>query len=280
MRILITSNCQSYGLANSIMQLVPGAQVKALPGRLIEDGRHKEDLATSFDVVFGLEGYRQSLSDNTSADLFLPLPALYFDRFHPDTTAVVADNNPLLGPTDTYHSLIIFAAYMSGRNTAATSVLFNAKTFETLGYLSGWNSARNQLFADYTACGLDVRAAYMSWISRGSFMMSNNHPRIFTLFSTAKLLLEKAGIPTLDMDECLVPDNLMNASILPVYPEIAEQLGFKGSRIFKLHNVNRTMDLDTYIAKSFALYDQYADKKLEVRMSMQPAFNRMKEILA
>ncbi len=279
MKVLVISNCQSYGLTNSMLQLAPSVSAAALPGQRLRNNDLPEGIEGQYDVIFGMEEFKENAANSFAADQFIAVPALYFDRFHPDVTGVMAGTTAVLSPTDAYHSLIGFAAYLNGRDAAGAVTAFNADTFEHAGYFAGWEAARNQLFADYEACGLDIRPEYLGWMRRGCFMLSHNHPKIHTLFSTARLILQKAGIPTLPLDECLLPDNLLNASVMPVYPEIAERIGMKGSYIFKRHGVTRAITLETFLQKSFAEYDKHDFSSLRVRQPMVSSLNRMKEYL-
>jgi hypothetical protein len=65
-------------------------------------------------------------------------------------------------------------------------------------------------------------------------MYSSIHPKPYVFFDYARQLMQKAGIPTnpVNFDDYAV-DDLARGVVYPVYPEIAEFYGIRGSYVFK-----------------------------------------------
>ena len=70
------------------------------------------------------------------------LPHLWFQGYHPDL-CYLAGKGPLSrGAAGPYHSAIAWSAWRAGLDEQQTLALYNANTYEALGYLSAWDGAR------------------------------------------------------------------------------------------------------------------------------------------
>ena len=88
--------------------------------------------------------------------------------------------------------------------------------------------------------------------------------------STArKALLAKAGMTTASVEFAdFAVDDIVRGVVFPVYPEIAERYGHRGSYLFKrsnyrlARNVGQFDDLRGYVEGSFAVYAQHERAQL------------------
>ena len=75
---------------------------------------------------------------------------------------------------------------------------------------------------------IDIAPLFRRWTMKQAFMWSTNHPRIDCLFDVATEVLKKNSIDC--VGTVIRPhDNLLNGPVFPVYTELAEALGVRGS---------------------------------------------------
>jgi len=158
-------------------------------------------------------------------------------------------------------ALAVFA-YRKGLSLEDENALYNGNVFETLGYYDVWNDAARELQYHFqTRFGLDIRADLINWSRRGVFMYSVAHPRPHVLADISKRLFARAGlkVPEENFDYYAI-DALARAEIYPVYPEIAERFGTRGSYLFKLSNshlsrsVGDFLNLPQFLFASYKVY--------------------------
>jgi hypothetical protein len=257
---LLIFNCQAYGLANSLEALHPRLQVERYDEARF---RRKRDEVLSrageFERVVIATRLRGELEAEASSFANVSwVPQVWFQGYQPDL-CYLAGRGPLAsGPAGPYHSAIVWAAFRSGRDEAATRAMFNADTFEALGYFDVWPSARQQLVDSFAAHGFDVRERFVQWTRNGPFMHTVNHPRIPVLMDLARMVLRSVGVEPQEAG-IVPPDNLANGPAFPVYPEIGTRLGVAGSYYFKRGGAYRIFDLKQYIAKCFTVYRAAGD---------------------
>jgi hypothetical protein len=101
-------------------------------------------------------------------------------------------------------------------------------------------------------------------------MHAHNHPRLRVLLDVAKALLERLGENTLPVEALdYLQDTFAVSATWPVYPEIAERLGIRGSYLFKPASVGpvdvrglRLLDLEQFVNASFEAFRQVGRKDL------------------
>ena len=150
-----------------------------------------------------------------------------------------------------------------------TVSLYGAPLFEALGYFDVWEDSAREFLELARASGLDLSAELIRWSRSGPFMYSMNHPKAFVLFDVAKALLAKAGMKTdpVEFGDFAV-DDIVRGVVFPVYPEIAERYGHRGSYLFKRSNyrlarfVGEFDDLRGFVESSFAVYAKHERAQL------------------
>lgn len=181
------------------------------------------------------------------------LPTIYFDGYHPDICFVSAAEKNLDAVLGGYHSLIAYAAFRAGLSEDRTRALYTHATYAGLGYFQRWEAAWTRLLAAFGSHGFDLSGRRAEWSRAGAFMHTVNHPRMHCLRNLALAILDRAGHKASYL-EAMPHDNLANGPIYPVYPEIAVRLGIEGSYLFKPGGEYRYLQLDEFIAASFAIY--------------------------
>ena len=246
-------NCVHVGLQNCLGLLRPDLHVEALDFGAFE--RRYEELAptlSSYDRIISAPHFvANSCVDFTTVAPVTRVPLTAFEAYQPDLCYVTVDGQVLRGPMFDYHSKIVVAAWRKGLSQADALALFNAAYYERFGYFGIWEACKAQYLGSYADSGLDLARAFPTWSREGAFMHSVNHPAIRVVADIARALLAADGLAPRETD-FLPHDNLKNAPVWPVYPEIAEALGVRGSLLFKVHNAYRFLELEEFIAASYA----------------------------
>lgn len=256
-RWLVSTNCNTPGLANSFRLMATDVEVVEVYMESLEkwisehDGLEKFSVAFVHPLLLTREQTRDSLT--TIADRVVAVPHVTFAGYHPDLCYAQSHGAALRGPLGDYHSAICIAAFKAGFNASDAARLYNYKTYERAGYLDTWDLDREAHLGDFRAHGFDVSDEFVVWAKRGPFMYSINHPSIMCIVDIAKKALGKLDRP-IPQFEYLPPDNLSYGPWFPVYPEIAECCGVRGSFSFKMNGQFSVLSLEQFIASSYDLY--------------------------
>jgi hypothetical protein len=262
-KLLVVSNCQTFGLANCLSLHCENVLVEACDMWTFQK---KSDYwmprLGEFDQIFGSQGPElDSLIDFGSYPKTLLIPGFHMECYHKDLTYCWQGETRLKTPLDDYHSRICLTAYRRGASVEETVKLFNANTYREIGYFSDWEKDREAFISMYAAYGLDVREVFLDWVRKGYVPHSINHPTIAMLSDLARVMAEKVGLPS--VNHAIVPhDNLAQGPIFPVYPEIAIQFGLQGgSYRFKTVNSYRSIDLTAFVQGCFDGYRAYGGQE-------------------
>ncbi|MDQ0996674.1 hypothetical protein QFZ34_001856 [Phyllobacterium ifriqiyense] len=277
---LLISNCNTYGLANSLKLLSNSFTLDCFDVfELMKNLEKYKETMPGYDRVIinpaiQFVEYDFSLLKNVSR-----IPGIDFDAYHPDLCYLFADGQRIYGPTAGYHSMLVFAAFEAGYSVEKTERLFRREIFEQCGFLSRWEPERDRLMKVFSFFNLDIAAPFRSWSRGQSFMYGLGHPKAGPIHDVARVFLESIGIETNKSD--LVPhDTLVDGICLPVYPEIAETFGFRGSRMFKVLGEYRLMSLEEFIQKSFEVYSKWAPGEVAAEYFFADRYNHVKNIIA
>lgn len=251
---LVLANCQSLGLANCLQLQHLNVNVVAIEEAAFqaEKSRIHHELARS-NKIFISEPYK-SLVDTTNLAA-VNIPQFTFSGYHPDIIYLECNGQIVSSPMGTYHSTICFVAHKKGYSIRDTRALFSYKYYERFGYFDRWENEYEQLDNYLDFFGIDFAPLFRRWTMKQAFMWSNNHPRIDCLFDIAAEVLHNSGIDPIETQ--LRPhDNLLNGPVYPIYNELAEALGIKGSYLFKPILKYTFLTLDQFIRASFDIYDK------------------------
>ncbi|ACM26537.1 WcbI family polysaccharide biosynthesis putative acetyltransferase [Rhizobium rhizogenes] len=273
---LLVSNCQTFGVGNSMELLSPHFKIDAVDiwqfKKNIE--KYKDELPNYFRVIIHPQ-FRDMDFDFSSAQNLSLLPSIKFDAYHPDICYAFS-NGLLNGPMGPYHSMIVIGAYSLGLSVDVTRRLFRRDIFEACGFFDRWEDQRSQLLQTFATVGLDISDQFRKWSRNGPFMYSVDHAKAACLHDIANVFMRHHGIETVD-GKLIPPDTLVNGACLPVYPEVGEEYGVNGSYFFKLPNEYRLISLGHFIELSFATYSRLPIGSLLVE---HPARGRYDKILS
>lgn len=272
-RIGVIGLCQAWGIGNGLFHLLEDAEVFSYTVADLTDSdrfAEAEKTLAQCDVVFAhyLPDDYGSLSTEflkKNTPNFIAIPTVIFTGFHPDCFSF---NQEETTSFPGYHSAIIAASYSIGLLPDQVLPLFNKLVFKKLGYYDEYFKSRLYLAHVMASHGLDITEEWSDWVASGIFMHTINHPKPQVMASLAKLLAIKAGLvvkgtPTPDVNI----DFLGSNQTWPVYPEIAEAFGAKGSYVFSKVKMNfwggshSLLSLRDFIDVS---YERYASAPVEL----------------
>jgi len=277
-RWMVIANCQTQGLSNCLQLLNPGVTVEAsdiwhFQSQATRDPAHWAAHMMSYDcILLSDEITALGLVDFSACPRVVRIPPIGFAGYHPDLCYVYAEGKGVQTPLDDYHSIVAFAAFKMGLTEADAVALYNARMFEAGGYLDMWAIDKGHLFAHFDRYGYDMAAPFRQWAMRESFMFTLNHPRIECLYDLARVATTKAGRTPVD-SPARPHDNLRNAQIFPVYPEIAEACGVEGSTLFKVAGQYRLLSLQEFVHASFEAYRGYGADVLDTTEQFKGRYN-------
>jgi hypothetical protein len=263
-RYAVVGNCQSAGFAAGIKAIQPDAEVDVYSYRMLMNDEAIVQRLETLDTVFAQPALRASYGAVRTEQLSKRLrnmvlfPAITFRGFHPDEISLQADGKDLSSPIGGAHSLIAAAAYAEGLSAARATRLFNAYVYSALGYFEEYE--RSLAFLKEAAARTGLTLPIDAWRAQGSFMYSGIHPKAFVIASIVPLAMARAGEAVPAGEPPAIRDGLAKMGVLPVFPEIAGRLGFKGDTIY-LKNArlrgpdgDRRIGLEDYVAGCFAIY--------------------------
>jgi hypothetical protein len=272
-RVLILGNCQ-VATVGRLMQAMTGdivaKSIEVTPPVLSEmlDGTMAlEALLADSDLVFvhmmGEVAARIREHHAEHAHKLRLFPPLNYSAFHPDCVYVHRrDGTHLRGPMGDYHSSLVFWAWSRGWTEAQALTLFRGEIFEALRFDDHVQSSRTVLLENANAAGIDLQPLLDSWMRAGPWMHTINHPHLEPLADLTAELLRREGIDPIRQMGSFVADSLCYFPVWPVYPEIAQRLGGKGSYCFKLDNGQGSgaqpllaLGLEDLVRASFACYE-------------------------
>lgn len=278
-RWLLISNCQTFGLANSIKLLNPDFDVDGIDiwSYRADIDHYNARMSDYFRVIVHPEVTSIAGSDLSLAHNVSTIPSIYFPCYHPDVCSVTSGTKVLSGEMGEYHSIIAVAAFNAGLSPADAKSLYRSHTYQTAGYYDGWSEERDHLIAHFRHFGLDISSSFARWARGSAFMYSVNHARIDVIYDIAKIFMETCGVPTFETDIRPV-DNLLSGPCYPIYDEVAERLSIRGSYLFKRMSDYRYSTLDQFIANSYSVYAN-ADGPVEVVQSAQARYDRVQAVI-
>lgn len=270
---LLVSNCQQFGLANCL-RLIGRVEVDSYAMVTFEKDASQIDVLSYDHIVVAPQYLSTPTFDFSQLDNVTVLPYVFFDAYHPDLCYIHDSNDKaLLGPIGGgYHSMIAFCGFSLGLTVERTLRYFSATTFDELGYLDLWNSAKKRLLDTFNQFGYDISKLFVQWARTDEFMYTCNHPKIRCLRDLASCVLERAGIQPLDTT--LMPhDNLLNGAVFPVYPDVARALSIRGSYLYKNTKQYQFLTLGEFVRESFEGYRNYP------QMTPHPAYRKKYEVV-
>lgn len=265
-KIFVLFNCQNRMLIQALQRLLPESEVTGMSTHLfsLRQERGEIDGKVETDAFVTLAKGPELLSHHPCS-VFLPDVAptvvnpIIFHGFHPDAMPVRKDRNgtALLAGL---HSKIVHRGYEHGLSEAEIAADFNEATYRELGYFEMFHAEQKRFLEGFAAQGLDMTPAYVDWMRSSIFMRTTNHPKPYVVFDLAVALCKREGW-AFDASRArywrpMAEDFLLNDTNWPVYPELAEELGFEGSLFFRISGQPDVLTLNEFIQHELNLFSK------------------------
>lgn len=292
--MVVLGNCQAAGIGELLQAMTGGVVAQShetTPNFLDQVRRGEFDLErtlASADLVFvQMVGEVTRLVTERyprHAAKLRQLPPLSYSGFHPDCVYVAqSDGGYVRGPMGEYQSSLCFWAWRNGLSVEQAIDLFRDEVFDSLGFHDYHTAARKVLVANGTRCGLSLAPLIDQWMTKGCFMHTVNHPKLFALADVLDLALRREGIEPLPGAHDWVEDRLARWPVWPVYPPLAKRLGgVVGSYQFKLDRglcppgqPVLSMSLGDFVEQSYKIYRGTRSGQLQCERITRGAYDAL-----
>ena len=273
-RIIITSNCQTNGIADSLQYLVNDKSINIVPewklGHSVESfaQKNRELLVNStiWITSFPEDQIKAILPENLSSGIkkIIRIPEIHFDAFHPDLTYIMGREGILESPLVHYHSKIILLSFLENLSVKKVMKLFNGTLYNELGYFDYWNQSIQRLRQDFLNSDLDYYEFIKLLNLDEIFMHSINHPNKEVLNTIAWLIAnELEDTPKIRVGglKHILKDEIFEyGPVWPVYPEIANYYGNEGSYLFRAQG-GKIFNLKEFIEAEYEIFSKQAQNQ-------------------
>ena len=267
--ILVTSNCQTTGIANSLKFLADSNHLSIHAewnlGHSVESFVDKN--GTVFNTLthwvtsysdLEIKKVIESVKANSKLNI-IRIPQIYFDAYHPDLTYIITKNGIVESPLVHYHSKIIFGCYLNNIKIGSVKEYFQKEVFKKLGYLNYWDHSIKRMKTDFLQGDLDYYDFINSIDMNRVFMHSVNHPAIGVLAAIAALVCKKIGLKYKYDPKALTyiaKDEIYEyGPVWPIYPDIANNFGQSGTFLFRAQG-GKIYDLDEFIQLEYEIFQK------------------------
>lgn len=279
MKVYVVGNCQTTVLMRCLAAMNPALAIVPL------DRSADVDAATTGDDLILFQHLDIYPVPPTSRRL-VSFSTLYFNAFHPDLVQVQGPGGGLSTPLAGCNSSLALYGWRRGLNVAQTLRLFAEPVFERLGFFRYWDVARSALLAAAAQTDVPLEREMDGWASAGCFMHTVNHPKLRVFADLARAVARRAEIAVRDeRPEDRFADPLFAGPVWPVYPAVAARLALRGDYLFKPFQTAPgdpqpvPLDLESFVAASFASYARYGRDALVCRRLDDPAYRDLEELV-
>lgn len=259
-QIVVMSNCQTGGLHASLAAMLPDDVITPIAWLGTEPEYLRAVLGFADVWVSSLP---RAQSEALAAEVgcraeIIPIPTIWFPGFHPDLIHVpLPGGGELESAIGPYHSAIVVWGWQHGWSVEEILGHFTVATFDALGYLHAWGTAVGQVRTIVEEAEMDFATWFLPLVGRGPFMLTDNHPRVDALIQLARPIAAHLGAdPGLVRFgwEQVLTDGLQTTSVVwPVYPGVAEALGFPGAFVWRAVD-GSLLGLREFVEGSLARY--------------------------
>jgi len=256
MKIVLSSNCQTGGIAAALKLIFPSYELVPIPTPNEKNISLLNDLKKHLLNANIWVKERNNLSVDISDHIkIINLPTIYFNAFHPDITyAKIKPDGDLTFPH--YNSKIAIWLYQNNIEIKDGLKLYNDKVYNLLGYYEYWYSSVNNMKHTFKENGLEERdlIQMIGYLKRmGLFMHTVNHPLPIVLTELAKIIAKKIDSKIDLYSKNLIINDTLSNTIWPLYPEIGAQLGLKGNYSWRIEN-KEIEGISNYLEYTFNNY--------------------------
>ena len=258
-RVIISSHCQTGGIAASLQVIFPDDEIIPLPLPALtgnDDESAFVEKLRNCDVWVSSSGYdlleKHGIADQVQ---LVRVPTIRFSGFHPDIVYTrKISTNELIVPH--YNSAIAVWAYQNRLEISDAEKLFNKQTFAELGYLDHWGPSIEQLMQRFKNSDLKFSGFILPMRREGLFMYSLNHPKVMAIARLSKLVARKMGAGAEVMDMYIDINDGLNDVIWPVYPEIGDSLSIHSGYSWKIGKGRWINGVRQFLKYAYECYSQ------------------------
>jgi polysaccharide biosynthesis acetyltransferase WcbI-like protein len=240
-KIVVSSNCQTGGIAAAIAAMLPHDRVVAAPHTGADASRQALRRELDNADVWVTSAERRQIDDlaqHVRDAKVMRVPKIFFRAFHPDTIWVRGpDGTRVPSPAGRMHSAIVVWGWRHALERIEIQRRFTASAFDALGYTSTWNAEveRLRLATDDTV--VDFADFFLGLRHGPPFMHTVNHPTLRLLVDLARPVARELGADESDLAipwHNILPDALYESGpVWPIYPAIADALGVAGGLVWR-----------------------------------------------
>ncbi|MFW2545259.1 WcbI family polysaccharide biosynthesis putative acetyltransferase [Primorskyibacter sp. 2E107] len=267
-KIFVLFNCQNQTLIQALDRLLPDTVVEGMSTSVFcrEVDRKRIGEAVEADSFIFLTNGLDIIGDHPAKALLpdvrpVNIDPIVFRGFHPDAVPIRKDESGTR-VLEGMHSRIAHRGFKQGRSAEDIIGDFSEITYRELGYYDFFHTEQTRFLERFKANGLDLTPAFRDWMLRGPFMHTTNHPKSYVIFDLAVALCRREGWK---VDEDLIrfwrplaEDFLINDMVWPVYPELAEEVGFEGSTLFRFPRENKVLTLEAFVRLELEKFEKVA----------------------
>jgi len=278
MNVYMVGNCQTTVLTRCLALMNPALTVIPLD-------RSADVTAVTTDDDLILFQHLDIYPVPPTSRRLVSFPTLYFNAFHPDLVQVRGPDGYVSTPLAGCHSSLALYGWLHELSVDRTLRLFAEPVFEQLGFYRYWDTARSALIAAARAANLPLDREMDGWSNAGCFMHTVNHPKLRVFADLARAVARRAGLDVrVERPEDYLADPMLTGPIWPVYPALAGRLALRGDYLFKpFQSVESDpppalLDLESFVAASYAVYARYDRSALVCPRLDDPAYRDLEQL--
>ena len=247
---LISFECQSVGIEQSLNLHFEGNKFKSLPQFQLKDPLVKEKLETylnSREVCWITNQIPSDCTDLATNCEVKILPFVSMSKFYPDL-ASFDDSNIAVKFKEKYHSMLLYTLFKMGINKRDAHSFFSEEFFDHCGYMHTDSLNRKNLMNSFEALGYSDQGKKL-WVSLSRDNRSfhtDSHPTPYGFLKISSCISEILGLGTFSNTNFAPPDSLGYFKWAK-YPGLEILLHEYGSFTWKMKNGNIIRSLSDFI---------------------------------
>lgn len=279
MNLVVLANCQNVTLASLLKRcLGERFDVVGISHTQIGSPEAKSKIRTA-DIVITQplsQRFGEHAADRMKArlgDRCCVVPALFFRGYFPDLAYVGDETNRVRSPIGDYHSAIVLAAFLAGRNVSDTVLLLDDESLHLrAGLLEVAERSLNELREREKSCDVQVAEFIGSEFRQHPLFLTTNHPTAYMFKHLAALILERLDLPGKARLAAIRPDvinnNLLAGSVARISPVTIRTQALQFSQPLYLQPGEKAgaLNKSEFIQRSFKLYQAQPRRRLAARI--------------
>jgi hypothetical protein len=282
LRIVVSSNCQTAGIASALQLILPGADVEALP---ISSNTINQENKPRFKKALSRADFWITISQPELIEEWnyrnvksIRVPGIMFRAFHPDLVyARNIETKQLVSCIEHYNSLIVLWSWMRGFSVEEAKKVFNERLLHELGYMDMWDTSYAATKEAFSSTDIDFKHFFPHIKRMGVFMHSINHP-IQPVLSSIAMQAAEIIEPSCRGADPAVYESLsdpLRHSVWPLYPPIAEAMSLSGSYSWRLEDKHYP-NLTSFIEHSYSIYASEGIRANNVKFEFIPVESQLR----